>query len=130
MGGRANAEYYRRYRAEHPAYREREKQRLRQRRRRGKRNYVKEYQQRKRRRLQDDADGVLLESSLIRKAKQLALRVKRPDMRTHVYDDCYEELVCVCALALCEGTDPGAAMKQWMTERAKHARLWAPMWIR
>ena len=64
----------------------------------------------------------------MRKAKQLALRVKKPDMRTKVYDDTYEELVCVCALALCEGKDPAPAMKAWMTERVTRTRMGAPLY--
>lgn len=132
MGGKVSAEYYRKYRAEHPKYRARERERVRQKRKDHGRGDRSEEYQRRRLRLQERADkGVLLESSLMRKAKQLALRVKKPDMRDRVYDDTYEDLVCVCVLALCEGKDPGAAMKEWMTERVTRTRMRAPLhdWV-
>jgi hypothetical protein len=127
-----DAAYYREWRRRHPEYRRRQnllrKERLK---RNGRGDRSQEYKKRYAKRLQaTDESGWCLESSLIRKAKELALRVKQPDTRTVVYDDCYEDLVGECILALCEGRDPGAAMKAWMAERSKQARTWAPLVIR
>lgn len=126
-----DAAYYRKWRASHPEYRARQVKIQRERNRRSprKRDYKREYQQRlDLRRLQEPRGGALLESSLIRKAKQLALRVKQPDNRTYMYDDTYEELVSECLLAMCEGRDPGKAMHRWMSKRRIFSAFWAPLY--
>ena len=124
-----DAAYYREWRKTHPEYRKRQNLLRKERRKKqGRGDRSREHKRRSQRRLQATGDnGWCLESSLIRKAKELALRVKKPDLRTVVYDDCYEELVCVCVLALCEGKDAGVAMKVWMTERSTRARMGAPL---
>jgi len=137
-----DAAYYREWRKAHPEYRKKQNLLRRERRKRkGREDRSEEYKRRGKtylarasekhvqERLQATGDnGWCLESSLIRKAKELALRVKKPDLRTTVYDDTYEELVCVCVLALCEGNDPEEAMKAWMTERSTRTRMGAPLY--
>ena len=113
MGGKVSAEYYRAWRASHPEYRARQNA-LRNARRasRGRGDRTAEYRARSKRRNGDI--GSCLESSIVRRAKQLAATVKRPDYRTVLWDDTYEDLVGVCILALCEGHDPKEAMREWL----------------
>ena len=134
MGGKVSAEYYRNYRKAHPEKQARDRELRRERRRlvgRGDRTAEYRLRAKNEKRLNGD-NGTLAESAIVRRAKELAQRVKQPDHRTVVYDDCYEDLVGECVLALCEGANPEVAMQRWMTQRAYHARLWAPLgdvWI-
>jgi len=124
-----DAAYYRKWRREHPEYRKRQvelRKKRRQEKGRGDRSaeYKRAYERRK---ITTGDNGWCLESCIVAKAKHLALRVKRPDHRTYVYDDCYEDLVGVCVVSLCEGSDPFEAMRRFMSERSRDARLRAPL---
>jgi hypothetical protein len=119
MGGKASAEYYRKWRAAHPEYKKRQNElRNERRKKRGRGDRSAEYRRRAETRLRRSADnGWLAESSLIRAATAIVMSRKKPDRRTTLWDDTHEELVCVVTLALCEGTDPGEAMTTFMKDK-------------
>jgi hypothetical protein len=118
VGGKQSAAYYRAYRASHPELKERYNELRRKRRaEQGRGDRSAEYRSRARRKAASSGDnGCCLESCIVKKAKQLAESVKRPDRRTVLWDDRYEDLVGICILALCEGRDPKAAMRSWLKE--------------
>lgn len=122
MGGKVSAEYYRAYRKAHPELQKRYNELRRQRRAtKGREDRTKEYQQRAvtlQRRRGDG--GQLLESCIVTKAKALAAQRKKPDRRTVLWDDRYEDLVGECVLALCEGRDPGNAMHTFLKKEWEH----------
>ena len=122
MGGRKSAEYYRKWRAAHPEYRARQNALRNERRKvKGREDRSKEYEHRRKTRLRRNAEnGWTAESSLVRRAKELATAVREPDRRTLYWDDTHEELVGICVLALCEGSDPQRAMQQFLQREWQH----------
>lgn len=122
MGGKVSAEYYRKWRASHPDYRARQVELKREyRKTHGREDRSKEYRNRRTERLRRNADnGWPAESLLVRRAQELATAVKRPDRRTLYWDDTHEELVNICVLALCEGSDPHEAMRQHLKREWQH----------
>jgi hypothetical protein len=118
LGGKASAEYYRQWRAAHPEYRKRQNE-LRKKRRaeKGREDRQREYaNQRVQRRRKNGDNGHLLESSVVRKARELVLQRRKPDIRNDLYNDAFEDLVGEVVLALCEGKDPGECMDVWTKE--------------
>lgn len=111
-----SAEYYRDYRRTHPEYRKRERQRLRERRRIvGREDRTVEYRRQREKERRVNADhGHILESCIFRQAHKIVLTKYRPDRRTVLWDDRYEDLVGEVVVALCEGSDPHTAMREWM----------------
>jgi len=117
VGGKVSAEYYRTYRKTHPEYRARQNA-LRNERRRafGRGDRSREYTSKVQRTLRANGEnGQCLESSVVRKAKAIVMEVSRPDRRTTLWDDKHEDLVGEVVVALCEGSDPAAAMREWMS---------------
>jgi hypothetical protein len=116
MGGKVSAEYHRRYRRAHPENRARQNA-LRNERRRtlGRGDRSREYKAKSNRRLQAHGDeGQCLESSIVKRAQAIVMATCRPDQRTTLWDDKYEDLVGEVVVALCEGCDPMVAMREWM----------------
>ena len=126
MGGKVSAEYYRKYRAANPEYRKREAERSRRRKaEKGRGDRTEEYRRRaerlRQRRLREAADhGCLAESSILRKARALAVEIRKPDRRTTLWDDTHDDLVGIAVVALCEGKDPAEAMRSWLKKERSH----------
>lgn len=66
-------------------------------------------------------NGGLLESSIVRKAREIASAKKRPDRRAAVWDDRHDDLVGICILALCEGKDAQKAMTEFLKAEWLHS---------
>jgi hypothetical protein len=118
VGGRVPAEYYRKWRASNPEYRKRQNE-LRKKRRaeKGREDRQREYANQKvQRRRKNGDNGQLLESSVVRKAREVVLKRRKPDIRNDLYNDAFEDLVGEVVLALCEGKDPGEVMDVWIKE--------------
>lgn len=106
-----DAAYYRRWRAQHPEYQERERERSRRRRASGARgDRSGEYRRRRAREraareAQERLEAEAREHPILTEARDYVRRWSRrkPDTRTAVYSDVYEEMVAEVVLALCEG---------------------------
>lgn len=86
-------------------------------------------ERRKLKRLRQRAEhGSLAESSLIRKAREIASAKRKADRRAVLWDDTFEDLVGEVVLALCEGTDPGERMHQFLKDRWYWHRWRAPLY--
>lgn len=69
---------------------------------------------RERQRIRDGDNGrVETKHPIMDRAFEVARRYARPDRRSVLYYPLYEELVCVAALAICEGDDPDVAAKAY-----------------
>ena len=113
MGRPASSDYWRRWRAAHPAYRERERERGRGRRRAG-------YRSPKSRRPRVRPEPVQLATHpLLAWAQELAARLVREDRRVRLSDELYPDVVSEILLARLERQDPVARATAWLrTERS------------
>ena len=121
MGRPASPDYWRRWRAAHPAYRERERERARARRRAG-------YRSPKSRRARVVAEPVeVAPHPLLAWAQELAAGLVREDRRTRLSDELYPDVVGEILLARLERQDPVARATAWLrTERSWRHHL-APL---
>jgi hypothetical protein len=121
MGRPASPDYWRRWRAAHPAYRERECERARARRRAG-------YRSPKTRRPQVAPELIEPEPHpLLTWARELAAGLVREDGRTRLSDELYADVVSEILLARLERKDPVARATAWLrTERSWRHHL-APL---
>lgn len=113
MGRSAAPDYWRRWRASHPAYRERERERARARRRAG-------YRSPKSRRPRVEPETIEPEPHpLLNWAQELAACLVREDGRAHLTDELYPEAVSEILLAKLERQDPVKRATTWLrTERS------------
>jgi hypothetical protein len=110
VGKPKDPDYWRKWRARNPEYRERERLRAQKRRRDGKRgDRSGEYRRRSARlRAQREAEApsALATHPLINCAKCMVSSVMKQDRRTYVYDDLFDEAVSEVLLAWTLGEDP------------------------
>lgn len=100
-----DAAYWRRWREEHPEYRERERERGRRRRAAGRGDRSAEYRARRdreraKREAQAELDRQAANHPILTAAREVAASVVRPDRRTLYVDPLYEDAVSVAAEAL------------------------------
>lgn len=122
MGKPRDPDYWRRYRATHPEYRERERDRMRRRTDKSHGDRAGQYRRRRERLAQANGDhgAVLTSHPIMDQAAVVAMRYVRPDRRTLYTDALYEEALMTAALAILEGADPHQAVRDVV-----HAeRLW------
>ena len=121
MGRPASLDYWRQWRAAHPAYRERERERARARRRAG-------YRSPKTRRARLAAEPIAVPTHpLLTWAQELASGIVREDGRTRLSDELYPDVVGEILLAKLERQDPVARASAWLrTERSWRHHL-APL---
>ena len=121
MGRPASSEYWRRWRAAHPAYRERERERARARRRAG-------YRSPKTRRPRVVAEPVEPEPHpLITWAQELAAGLVREDSRARLSDELYADVVGEILLARIEREDPVARATAWLRAERSWRHHLAPL---
>jgi hypothetical protein len=113
MGRPASSDYWRRWRAEHPGYRDRERARARARRQVG-------YRSPKTPRSRVDVEPIAVAPHpLVTWAQELAANLVRKDLRTHLSDELYPDVVSEILLARIERQDPVARATAWLrTERS------------
>jgi hypothetical protein len=109
--------YWRKWRAAHPEYRARERERRRGRTRRyddRRAEYKKQAERRRRLRLREIAENgwVIDHHPLLEQAKEVASSLTTRDRGVVIYEPRWEEAVSVAALALVEGEDPELAVKK------------------
>jgi hypothetical protein len=121
MGRPASPDYWRRWRAAHPAYRERERERGRTRRRAGYRSPTSP-------RVRVEPEAVQsAPHPLLTWAQELAASIVREDGRTRLSDELYADVVGEILLARLERQDPVARATAWLrAERSWRHRL-APL---
>ena len=121
MGRPASPDYWRRWRAAHPAYRARECERGRARRRAG-------YRSPKSRRARVEPEPIEREPQpLLTWAQQLATDLVREDRRSRLSDELYPDVVGEILLARLEHQDPVTRATAWLrAERSWRHRL-APL---
>lgn len=121
MGRPASPDYWRQWRATHPAYRERERERARARRSAG-------YRSPKTRRTRVVIEPmVVAPHPLLVWAQQLAADLVREDHRARLSDELYPDVVGEILLAKMERQDPVARATAWLrTERSWRHHL-APL---
>jgi hypothetical protein len=108
MGRPTSPEYWRRWRAAHPAYRDRERERARARRRAG-------YRAPKAKRLKVTAEPVAVAlHPLLVWAQDLAAGLVREDRRSCLSDELYPDVVGELLLARLEHRDPVKRATAWL----------------
>ena len=121
MGRPASPDYWRRWRAAHPAYRERERQRGRTRRRAG-------YRSPKTRRPRVVPAPVEVEPHpLLTWAHELAADLVREDRRARLSDELYADVVGEILLARLERQDPVARATAWLRAERSWRHHLAPL---
>ena len=119
-----DAEYYRRYRAEHPEYRQRQRERARKRRQEGRRgNRSQEYKRRAaKKRLAREQPTGLDTDPMLQRARAYAAKHAYVDGRTSVKSDLYDELVSEVLLAMVTKESRAERVQAWKREnRTWHA---------
>lgn len=123
MGKPLDPDYWKKWRAAHPAYREREKARSRLSKHHGDR--VGQRARARERLLRSRADLGWVETShpLLDAATAIVVRYVRPDRRTVLFDPLYEDAVMTAVLAILEGADPAEATSCFLrAERSRRYR--------
>jgi hypothetical protein len=121
MGRPASPDYWRRWRAEHPAYRERERERGRARRRAG-------YRSPKTRRPGVAAEPIAVATHpLLVWARNLATDLVRRDRRARLSDELYPDVVAELVLARLERKDPVAGATAWLRKERSWRHHLAPL---
>jgi hypothetical protein len=121
MGRPASPDYWRRWRAAHPAYRERERERAKARRRAG-------YRSPKTRRPRVEPDHVEPEPHpLLVWAQALATDLVREDGRPRLSDELYADVVGEILLARLERQDPVARARAWLRAERSWRHHLAPL---
>ena len=121
MGRPASPDYWRRWRAAHPAYRERERERGRQRRRAG-------YRSPKSRRPGTQPEQVQVAGHpLLAWAQELAAGIVREDRRARLSDELYPDVLGEILLAKLERQDPVARATAWLRAERSWRHHVAPL---
>jgi hypothetical protein len=121
MGRSASPDYWRQWRAAHPAYRERERERARARRRAG-------YRSPKTRRRRLAAEPIAVKSHpLLIWAQALATVLVREDGRARLSDELYPDVVGEILLARLERQDPVARANTWLRSERSWRNHLAPL---
>jgi hypothetical protein len=121
MGRPASSDYWRRWRAAHPAYRERERERARARRRTG-------YRSPKTRRPRVVIEPmVVAPDPLLTWAQQLATGLVHEDRRVLLSDELYPDVVGEILLAKLERQDPVARATAWLRAERSWRHHLAPL---
>jgi hypothetical protein len=121
MGRPASADYWRLWRAAHPAYRERERDRARARRRSG-------YRSPKTRRARVVVEPtVVAPDPLLTWAQELATDLVREDRRARLSDDLYPDVMGEILLAKLERQDPVARATAWLRAERSWRHHLAPL---
>jgi hypothetical protein len=120
MGSPASPDYWRRWRAAHPTYRDRERERGRARRRAG-------YRSPKTRRTKSEAEPVAAPHPLLTWAHGLAVGLVREDRRVHLSDELYPDVVSEILLARLEHKDPVARATAWLRAERSWRQHLAPL---
>ena len=121
MGRPASPDYWRDWRAAHPAYRERERERTRARRQAG-------YRSPKTRRPRLMVEPIAVPTHpLLTWAQQLAANLVREDRRTRLSDELYPDVVSEILLAQRERKDPVARATAWLRAERSWRHHLAPL---
>jgi hypothetical protein len=121
MGRPASPDYWRQWRAAHPAYRERERERARARRRAG-------YRSPKTRRAREVVEPIEAPSHpLLTWAQELAAGIVHEDRRTRLSDELYADIVGEILLARLERQDPVARATAWLRAERSWRHHLAPL---
>ncbi|MGD8486617.1 MAG: hypothetical protein PVH07_08280 [Chloroflexota bacterium] len=121
MGRPASPDYWRRWRAAHPAYRERERERGRSRRRAG-------YRSPKTRRPRVEPEPIeVAPHPLLTWAQELAASLVREDRRARLSDELYADVVGEIILARFERQDPVARATAWLRAERSWRHHLAPL---
>jgi hypothetical protein len=121
MGRPASPDYWRRWRASHPAYRDRERERARARRRAG-------YCSPKTHRTLVVAEPVQLATHpLLVWAQEVAADLVREDRRVHLSDELYADVVSELLLARLERQDPVPRATAWLRAERSWRNHLAPL---
>ena len=121
MGRPASPDYWRQWRAAHPAYRERERERARARRRAG-------YRSPNTRRPRLVVEPIAVPTHpLLTWAQQLATNIVREDGRTCLSDELYPDVVGELLLARLERQDPVARATAWLRAERPWRHHLAPL---
>ena len=121
MGRPASPDYWRRWRAAHPAYRERERERARSRRQVG-------YRSSKTRRPRVDTEPMIVAPHpLLTWAQQLATSLVHEDRRVRLSDELYPDVVSEILLAKMERQDPVARATAWLRAERSWRHHLAPL---
>jgi hypothetical protein len=121
MGRPASRDYWRRWRAAHPAYRERERERARARRRAG-------YRSPKTRRTRAVIEPIVAEQHpLLGWAQDLAAGIVHEDRRARLSDEFYSDVVSEILLARFEHKDPVARATTWLRAERSWRHHVAPL---
>ncbi len=118
-------DYWKKWRAAHQAYREREKRRSRDRTTKSHGDRAGQYQRRRERLRVRRAEHGWVESNhpILDDATLATQNHIRPDRRTHYLDPLYEDCLMSAVLAILEGSDPHEAIKSTLhAERGHRAR--------
>ena len=117
-------DYWKKWRAAHPAYRAREKIRMAARTSKDHGDRAGQYARRRARLLVANADHGTPSSAhpIMDAAELVTLRHIRPDRRSLLVDPLYEDALMTAALALCEGEDADEAVRCLL--RAERALRW------
>jgi hypothetical protein len=126
MGKPKDPDYWKKWRAAHPEYKERERERARARRANGeRRDRSQEYRNRRVKEraaqaVQECLDREAQEHPLLMEAKEYVRRKGiRPDGRTHVATDYYDECVAEVVLSLLLGQRPQSGyVRAWRARKA------------
>ena len=121
MGRPASPDYWRQWRAAHPAYRERERDRARARRRAG-------YRSPKTRRARVVVEPMVpAPHPLLTWARELATGLVHEDGRTRLSDELYPDVVGEILLAKLERQDPVARATAWLRAERSWRHHLAPL---
>jgi hypothetical protein len=121
VGRPASPDYWRHWRAAHPAYRERERERARARRQAG-------YRSPKTRRTRAVIEPIVVEPHpLPTWAQRLAAGIVREDGRTRLSDELYPDVVSEILLARLEHKDPIARATAWLRSERSWRHHLAPL---
>jgi hypothetical protein len=121
MGRPASPDYWRQWRAAHPAYRERERERGRARRHAG-------YRSPKTRRPRVEPEPIEPEADpMLVWAQELAASIVREDGRARLSDELYADVVGEILLAKMERQDPVARATAWLRSERSWRHHLAPL---
>ena len=121
MGRPASPDYWRRWRAAHPAYRDRERERAKARRQAG-------YRSPKTRRARAVVEPIEVElHPLLTWAQELAAGIVREDGRARLSDELYPDVVSEILLARLERQDPVARATAWLRAERSWRHHLAPL---
>ena len=121
MGRPTSPEYWRQWRAAHPAYRQRERERARARRRAG-------YRSPKGHRARVEAEPMVVAAHpLMTWAQELAAGLVREDRRVRLSDELYPDVVGEILLARMERQDPVIRASAWLRAERSWRHHLAPL---